>query len=93
MDSTHKYCTKNDPEECRQPSPIDCDAGTDDRGSASNRCEMVTKKNIFFRGNKIDAIFKFFRWGRTIELLETKNSICNEFGIKPITKEKKNKPG
>ena len=59
MNSTHKNGSEDNPEARREPPPVGGHAGTNDGRRTGDGSEMMTKKDVLFRGNVIHIVPQF----------------------------------
>src|SRR5699024_12399893 len=57
MHACCKNSAENNPQKCRQPSPINSDRRANDRSRSSNGTEVMSPQNKLIRRNKINAVF------------------------------------
>jgi len=63
MNSPDKDVAEPYPEQTGEPAPAYCQCGTDDRGGACNRCEVVSEEDLFPRRDVIHPVIETLGWG------------------------------
>src|SRR5699024_2911246 len=92
MHSCCKNSSENNPQQRRQPAPINSNRRPDNRSCSCNRTEVVSPQNKLIRRNKVDPIFITVSWCDVI-WIELKNFFCDKFGIKAVTERKNEQTG
>src|SRR5699024_3467239 len=87
MHACCKNSAENNPQKCRQPSPINSDRQDTDRTRASNGTEVMSPQTKLIRRKKINAVFITMSRSDIIRI-KAKNLFSDKLRTKPIPEHK-----
>ena len=82
---------RQEPQQCRKPSPLNSKDRPDHRCCAGNGFELVTEEDVLTGGHELHSIHKHLGWSGLLGV-RLNNFRIDVLGIEAVTDEKNDKP-